>query len=180
MNDQKNATTTTQQRPKPTPLIGLLILLTVAVMVGTFIFLNIRLGIMEFWPGLVFLFYWSTFEQFSLQRLPHTVIGMAAGIGLSCAVFTLPGMYGSAGQIAGPTLIAAAVYCLIMGWLTIVINVPAMLMLTVCTIPILGEAGRFAQIGLGLASGVIFFGTLAFVAQTIAGRIKLKPAAEAT
>ncbi len=157
MNDSVN----TEVAPAPaglTPGKGLLVLGGVVAVVGGFIGLNAVLGIQEFWGGFLFLLWWSSVEQMKFDRLPACIIGAFVGLLLAFLLHTLPVWLGpSVGSLVFLGLILVSVYCLIMSWLSIAINMMAMLFLTVGTVPAVQAATDFRSVFASLVLGIVFF-----------------------
>lgn len=146
-----------------TPGKGLLVLAGIVVLIGAFIALNHALGIADFWVAFLFLLYWSSVEQMSFARLPHCVVGALVGLAFGYALQTLPvAMGAAAGGLTFLVAILALIYCQLMGWFPVAVNMMTMLFLTVVTIPTVQGTANFgvllAALGLGLA---YFVGILA-------------------
>jgi hypothetical protein len=143
---------------KPTVAQALLILGAVAAAVAGYLLLSAALGLRESYVGFLFLFYWLTFDQGKVKSLPTTVLGMTYGLALAWLLQYAP-------HSASPSLmttlfliaVALSIVCLVVGWFPQIINAPAMLMLTVFTIPHIQEGAHFTQLYLALAFAVVFF-----------------------
>jgi hypothetical protein len=146
-----------------TPGKGLLVLLGVVVMIGAFIALNHALGIADFWVAFLFLLYWSSVEQMSFAKLPSCIVGALVGLLMGYLLQTLPVVMGPIGGLVFLVAILVLIYCQLMGWFPIAVNMMTMLFLTVVTIPTVQATANFltllAALGLGLA---YFVGLLAF------------------
>ena len=165
---------TTQARP--TLAQALLVLAAVVVGIGGYIALSSALGIRESYIGFVFVFYWLSLEQGKPQRLPALLLG--ACFGLACAWLLQYALHSP--QIA-PLMslflaaVAFSIVCLVMGWLPWVMNTPAMLILTVFTIPHIQQAANFPWLYLALAFAVVSFGVLVGVLTRLVARSKPRP-----
>lgn len=173
MNDVSAANPAEVSQPATamTPAKGLLILLGVVVVVGAFIGLNLALGIHEFWGGFLFLLYWTGVEHGKFEKLANCVVGALFGLGLAYLLKVLPVWLGEPGGFVFLGLILAVVYCQIMGWLTLAVNMVAMLFLTVGTIPAVQSSTDFASVLVALLLGIVFFGGLLWAV----GRFQKKP-----
>ena len=160
-----------QSAPAMSPAKGLLVLLGVVVVVGGFIGLNAALGIKEFWGGFLFLLYWTGVEHGKFEKLPGLIVGALFGLGLAYLLLALPLWLGDVGGLVFLGLILAVVYCQIMGWLSLAVNMVAMLFLTVGTIPAVQSSTDFAGVLVALLLGIVFFGGLLWVV----GRFQQKP-----
>lgn len=155
-----------------TPAKGLLVLLGVVVVVGGFIGLNAALGIKEFWGGFLFLLYWTGIEHGKFEKLPGLIVGSLFGLGLAYLLLALPLWLGEPGGLVFLGLILVVVYCQIMGWLSLAVNMAAMLFLTVGTIPAVQGGADFAGALAALLLGIVYFGGLLW----LAGRLQKKAA----
>jgi hypothetical protein len=153
-----------------TPAKGLLVLAGVVVVVGAFIGLNHVLGIKEFWAGFLFLLYWTGFEHMKFDKLPSCIVGALFGLLLAYLLFALPGWMGPTGGLVFLGLILVVIYCQIMGWLTLAINMCAMLFLTVGTIPVVQAGVNFANAFIALGLGIVFFGGLFWIGNLLKQR----------
>ncbi len=156
MND--NSTTAQAETTDPmTPVKGLLVLLGIIIVVGGFIALNTALGLHEFWAGFLFLLYWAGIEQFAWDKLAACVVGAIVGLLMAWLAFALPGWLGDAGGLVFLALILALIYCQVMGWLSVAINLATMLLLTAGTIPAVQEHVNFADAFISLGLAFIYF-----------------------
>lgn len=154
-----------------TPGKGLLVLAGVVVVIGAFIALNHALGIADFWVAFLFLLYWSSVEHMSFARLPHCVVGALVGLLFGYLLQTLPVALGP--EIGGVTFlvaILALIYCQLMGWLPIAVNMMTMLFLTVVTIPVVQGNANFAVLLVALGLGLAYFVGLLAVANFVKQR----------
>jgi hypothetical protein len=157
-----------------TPGKGLLVLLGVVVLIGAFIALNHAFGIADFWVAFLFLLYWSSFEHMSLAKLPRCIAGALLGLLMGYLLQTLPVVMGPAGGVIFLVAILVLIYCQLMGWFPIAVNMMAMLFLTVVTIPTVQTTANFptllAALGLGLAYFVGLVALSNFIKQRMAKR----------
>lgn len=155
-----------------TPGKGLLVLTGIVVLVGSFIALNHALGIAEFWVAFLFLLYWSSIEHMSFAKLPHCITGALVGLLFGYMLQTLPVVMGPIGGVVFLIAILALIYCQVMGWLPVAVNMMTMLFLTVVTIPTVQTNANFgvllAALGLGLAYFVGLLAVANFVKQRMA------------
>ena len=157
MNDVSHNTEKSTAVPAMSPAKGLLVLIGVVVVVGGFIALCAALGIKEFWGGFLFLLYWSGIEHMKFERLPHCISGALLGLLLSYLLFALPIWLGEIGGVVFLGLILVVVYCQIMGWFSVAVNMTAMLFLTVGTIPAVQTGADFAGVLAALVLGILYF-----------------------
>ncbi len=141
-----------------TPGKGLLVLLGVIVVIGSFIALGSALGLKQFWIAFLFLLYWTGVEHAAFDKLLACVVGAVAGLALAWSLSLLPAWFGEKhGMICFGLLILVTVYCQIMGWLPVVVNLATMLFLTVGTIPPIHEHLDYVETFKTLALGFVYF-----------------------
>jgi len=142
------------------PLQALIMLPAVMIVVGAFIALNFAAGTQEFYIGFFFLLYWASIEHSKMSAFPQTALGSAFGLLLGYVMFYLNATYGQSGALMFLGVIIPVIYCLMIGFLPLLINTPAMLMLTVATISHIQAHANFTHMFMSLGLGVAFFGVL--------------------
>lgn len=158
-----------------TPGKGLLLLGAVVLVVGGFIGINHALGIAEFWGGFLFLLYWSL-DHMKFEKLPTVITGALFGLLLGYLLQALPIHLGAAaGGLTFLAIILVVIYCQIMGWVPIAVNMAAMLFLTVGTIPAIQAHVNFANLLAAVVLGIAYFVGLLW----IVGRLQKRSAAPA-
>jgi len=158
--------TTTVAPHRPTPARGLLILLAIIVVVGAFLVLTHALGLEEVWAAFLFLLYWAGIEHAAPERLPAAIIGAALGLMMGYLLQMLPLTLGvTPGILAFLVLVLVMIYCQVMGWVPLAVNLMAMLYLTVTTIPHLQSGVNFAGAFLALLAGIVYFAGLVLTAH---------------
>lgn len=169
-----NDTTITDQSaaaPAPlTPAKGLLTLGIIIVMVVAFIAINHFIGIVDFWPGFLFILYWSSFEHLRIEKLPHCIVGASIGLLVAYALQTLPHAFGPMAAVIPISAIILMVYCQLMGWQPLFVNTATMLFLTVATMPALQMHGNFVSVFSGFGIGVVFFSALVIIGNKLKER----------
>ena len=144
-----------------TPVKGLLILLALVVVISAFLAVTHALGLREVWAAFLFLLYWAGIEHAAPERLPAGIIGAALGLLMGYLLHTLPAALGlTPGLLVFLALVLVMVYCQIMRWLPLAVNLMAMLYLTVTAIPHLQSGVDFAGAFLALLAGVVYFAGL--------------------
>lgn len=147
----------------PTPFKGLLIWSAVVIVVGAFIAMTSALGIKNAWAGFLFLFYWGGIDQVQVNRLLPNMVGALTGLAISYLLWLLPAQLGGIGVAICLGIIGLSIYCLIMDWLPVAINLMTMLFLTVATVPQIQAGFDVADLFMSLTLGVVFFGSLAWI-----------------
>ncbi len=142
------------------PLQALLMLPAIVVVIIAFIALNGVAGTSEFYAGFFFLLYWASFEHSKMSALPSSALGCAFGLAMGFGLFWLTHTYGQSGGLIFMALLLPVIFCLMIGFLPLIINNAAMLTLTVATIPYVQEHADFGKMFLSLGLGVAFFGLL--------------------
>ena len=154
-----------------TPIKGFLILAGIVVAIGVFLVLNHLLGITEVWVAFLFLLYWAGIDHANMQTLPNCIVGAALGLLLAYALQQLPlSMGNAAGFSVFLGVILAVVYCQIMGWLLLAVNMATMLFLTVGTVPLIQASFNFSGALSALAAGATYFAGLVWVGQWLQRR----------
>lgn len=144
-----------------TPGKGLLVLLAIVVVIGAFLALNHGLGITEVWAAFLFLLYWAGIEHAAVEKLPSCIVGAVLGLLMGYLMNRLPIWLGaSTGGMVFLGLILLLIYCQVMGWLLVAVNMVTMLYLTVTTIPAIQSGVDFIGAFIALGIGVVFFGGL--------------------
>jgi len=154
-----------------TPGKGLLVLLGIVVLIGAFIALNHALGIADFWVAFLFLLYWSSVEQMSLAKLPRCIAGAVLGLFLGYLLQTLPVALGLLGGVIFLVAVLVLIYCQLMGWFPIAVNMMTMLFLTAVTIPSVQESANFINLFAALALGLAYFVGLVAVSNFLKQRM---------
>lgn len=148
---------------------ALMVLGLVVVLVGAYLGVAAWLRIGEYWAGFLFLLQWSMMEEMKLERLSRSATGAAAGAALPFVPIWLAPVVGAeAGLAVMLALILIAVFLLIRGVATFVVNAATMIFLTVVSIPHLAGRVPPGDIFAGLLLGVVFFGGLAALAGSAA------------
>lgn len=166
----------TAPQSAPTPLKGLLILIAVLIVIATFVALTFALGLSNGWAGTLFLLYWGGIDQARMIRLLPDAIGALVGVAMGYLLWLLPAQLGGAGVAIFLGVIALSTYFLIMGWLPVVINLTTMLFLSVGAIPQIQGGFDVVDLLLSLATGIAFFGALAWFGSVLARRKSASPA----
>jgi hypothetical protein len=143
------------------PAKGLLALGVIILIVAAYIALCMAVGTKEFYGGFLFALYWTGIEQMKMEKLASSVVGALVGLLLAFLGHALPEQMGQNGFFLFLAIILVAVYCQVMGWLPLAINMSTMLFLTAGTIPYVASNADFTGILLSLIIGIVFFGGLA-------------------
>ncbi len=153
------------------PVKGLMMLVAVALTVVIYLAITHYLGILEFWAGFLWLFYWAGVEQMRFDKLYAAVVGSSVGLLAAFLLHAFPQIMGTAGLLGALGLVVALVYCLVMGWVKNLVNNATMLFLTVGTIPHLQAGGDFLQMFCSLFVGIAFFGSLLWLGGLVGKKL---------
>jgi hypothetical protein len=154
---------------------ALAILLGVVIVVAAYLALSGWMGVGEAWAGFLFLLQWSMMEEAKLDRLPRSALGATLGVAIPFVPAWLAPVVGAeAGLAVMLAIILLAVFLLIRGLVTLLINASTMLFLTIVSIPRIASAGPVA-LWLGLLVGILFFGGLAAAAALLRSRAAATP-----
>ena len=151
---------------KLSPGVGLLVLVGLIVVIGAFLWLTHLMSITEVWVAFLFLLYWAGINHSSMAMLPACIFGAVFGLLLAYALQLLPQLMGNAGLLVFLGLILAIVFCQIVGWLTLMINMSTMLFLTVGTIPPIQAGFQLTGMLMALAAGIVYFGGIIWLGTT--------------
>jgi len=108
------------------------------------------------------------------ERLASCITGALVGLLLAYLLFALPTWLGETGGAVFLGLILALIYCQIMGWLAVAVNMMAMLFLAVGTIPSVQSGADFAGVFVALILGILYFVGLLWAAKWLKQR-KARP-----
>lgn len=159
--------------PAPTIAQALLVLLVVVIAIAGYLALSAALGIREAYIGFIFVFYWLSIEQGKVQRLPAIILGACFGLSAAWLLqFALHSAHIAVLMALFLAAVALSIVCLVLGRLPIVFNTPAMLVLTVFTIPHIQQAANFPWLFGALAFAVVYFGVVVGGLTRLAGRLK--------
>jgi hypothetical protein len=153
----------TEVAPVVTPLKGGLILIAVVILVAGFLALARFAGVTSIFPGSVFALLWGAVYRSSFKELPQVIAGSLFGLALGYIYQVAPLYLPKYGMAIALVAIIFAVYCLIVGWLPIVINSSAMLFLTLGTIPEVQARENFGEMALSVLLAVVYLGGLAYL-----------------
>ena len=156
-------------------LAALGVLLAVIALILGFIGLVALFNITEVWAGFLFLLYWGGIHHLDLKEYPAAALGSCFGLLLIYLAHNLGTLLGYP-ELSLPlflVLICTVVYFQILGKFTFVINLAAMLFLTVGTIPQLSELNVF-DIGKAVVLSASYFGLIAALGNWMAARKKQK------
>lgn len=88
------------------------------------------------------------------------LVALFLGLSLAYAMHTLPPLLGGAGWAIAIGALLMVIYCQVMGWLPIAINMATMLFLTVGTIPAVQQHADLAGAFAGLILGILFMAVI--------------------
>jgi hypothetical protein len=153
-----------QADARMTPVTGLLVLGAVVVIVATYLLLNHAMGLTESWAGFLFLVCWAV-SQLDVSKLAECAIGAFVGVLVAYAIQRLPPVLGMIAFVPILGVILAMVYCQIMAWLTMLVNLTTMTFLTIASMPLVQAHVSFPNLFATLAFGVAYFGGLVLVGR---------------
>jgi hypothetical protein len=168
-----------QSAPRVTPVQGLLLLAAVIVFVAAYLLLDRAMGLTEAWAGFLFLVCWAV-SQLDPAKLAECAIGAFVGVLVAYALQRLPPVLGVVAFVPILGVILAMVYCQIMGWLTLLVNLTTMAFLTIAAMPLVQAYVSFPNLFATLAFGIAYFAGLVLLGRWFAGRAaKRSPAPSA-
>ena len=146
---------------------GLVVLAGVVVGVAAFLGIGAALKLESLFAGFLFAFYWSGVQHGNPQDLPASVLGALGGLFVAYLLHALPPLLGGGGLAIALGLILLAIYCLVMGWVPVLVNNSFMLFLTVGTIPVVSALNAFLDMGAAVLLAAALLGGLLLVAGVI-------------
>jgi hypothetical protein len=153
-----------QANAQMSPVKGLLVLAAVAVFVATYLMLNHAMGLTESWSGFLFLVCWAV-SHMDLSKLTDCAVGAFVGVLTAYALQRLPPLLGVVAFVPLLCVILAMVYCQIMGWLTVMVNLTTMTFLTIASMPLVQAHVSFPNLFATLAFGVAYFAGLVLIGR---------------
>jgi hypothetical protein len=146
----------TQAAARVTPVQGLLVLVAVVILVAGYLLLNQAMGLTEAWAGFLFLVCWAV-SQLDRSKLAECAVGAFVGVLVAYALQKLPPVLGVGAFVPILVVILAMVYCQIMGWLTLLVNLTTMAFLTIASMPLVQVHVSFPNLFATLAFGIAYF-----------------------
>jgi hypothetical protein len=146
------------------PVKGLLVLAAVIVFVAIYLTLNHAMGLTESWAGFLFLVCWAV-SHMDLSKLIDCAVGAFVGVLVAYALQRLPSVLGVVAFVPILCVILAMVYCQIMGWLTVMVNLTTMTFLTIASMPLVQAHVSFPNLFATLAFGVAYFAGLVLIGR---------------
>jgi hypothetical protein len=141
--------------------------------------LDRAMGLTEAWAGFLFLVCWAV-SQLDPAKLAECAIGAFVGVLVAYALQRLPPVLGVVAFVPILGVILAMVYCQIMGWLTLLVNLTTMAFLTIAAMPLVQAYVSFPNLFATLAFGIAYFAGLVLLGRWFAGRAaKRSPAPSA-
>jgi hypothetical protein len=153
-----------QATSRMSPVKGLLLLAAVVVFVAIYLTLNHAMGLTESWAGFLFLVCWAV-SHMALSKLTECAVGAFVGVLAAYALQRLPPVLGVVASVPILCLILAMVYCQIMGWLTVMVNLTTMTFLTIASMPLVQAHVSFPNLFATLAFGVAYFAGLVLIGR---------------
>lgn len=155
--------------PAPmTPAKGFLVLMALVVVIAAFLVLSHTIGVTETWAAFLFLLYWAGIDHADFGKLPAAIVGGVMGLLMVYLMQQAPLWLGT--TTGGAVLLGAVlllVYCQIMGWLPIAVNMMTMLYLTVGSAPVIQAAFQLPGTLAALALSVTYFAGLVWVGSQV-------------
>ncbi|QIB65512.1 hypothetical protein [Kineobactrum salinum] len=145
--------------PELSPLQALVVLIGVVVVLGVLIAFYSLLNIHAAWAGFLFLLYWSSVDDFAVDRLLRCVCGGLFGFFLLWTLAQSTSLFGDNGIYAFLALLMVVIYCLIMKWADWLINPVAMFYLTVGLVPAVQAELDLVDAVLAFLISAFYFGS---------------------
>jgi hypothetical protein len=156
--------------PRLTPAKGLIILFFVVLGVAAYIAAGTALGIAPLYAGFAFSLYFGGIKHSEPREFAPALVGSLGGLATAAALHILPEHFGSVGMGVALLVILAAIYALLMGWVTTLVNYGYMLMLTIATIPAVKEEAAFLAMACSILLAAALMGALLLAGMMAARR----------
>jgi hypothetical protein len=153
-----------QAAARMSPAKGLLVLAAVVIFVAIYLTLTHALGLTESWSGFLFLVCWAV-SHMDLSKLADCAVGAFVGVLAAYALQRLPPALGLVAFVPILCVILAMVYCQIMGWFTVMVNLTTMTFLTIASMPLVQAHVSFPNLFATLAFGVAYFAGLVLIGR---------------
>ena len=148
---------------------ALAILAAVITVIALYSGLALWLGVKDSWVGFLFLTQWTVVDGGKVTQLPRTVLGALSGMTTALIPSLLSPHLGYGPAMAVMlSLILVTVFLFISGRASQVINAATMIFLTVLSIPEITAHAAPADLFMGFALGLAYFGGLGFVGSLFA------------
>ena len=156
------------------------ILCAVVVVITLYIGLGLWLRVDDAWVVFLLLTQWTVVDGGKITQLPRTVLGALSGMTTALIPGLLSTYLGSGPAMALMlSLILVAIFLFTTGRASQVINAATMVFLTVMSVPQIGARAVPADLFIGFALGLAYFGGLGFLAsQVVKGRTTVSQRAE--
>lgn len=148
------------QKAPLTPVAGFVVLFAVVAAVAGYLMIAAAAGIEGMWAGFLWLLCWAAIEHMEKSKFGACLIGSFCGLLMAWLLHAGPAAAGAAGLVPALLLVLAAIYCQIMGWLPVAINIATMLFLTVGTIPAVQQRADFADMAMAILLAALWFGAI--------------------
>jgi hypothetical protein len=154
---------------RPSLFNGILILILIVAGIVAWIALGgAVLAVKSFFASFLFVWYWANVEKLAFNRLPASVIGAMAGVGLAWALKMLPVLYPAWGLAAAIALIVITLFFDVMKWLPLITNASALLFLTILAAPAILSNLDLVEMTKAIVGGAAFFMVLVYGATLYA------------
>jgi hypothetical protein len=165
----------TQATARMSPVQGLMVLAAVVIFVAIYLTLNHAMGLTESWSGFLFLVCWAV-SHMDLSKLADCAVGAFVGVLVAYALQRLPPVLGAVALVPILCVILALVYCQIMGWFTVMVNLTTMTFLTIASMPLVQAHVSFPNLFATLAFGVAYFVGLVLIGRWFTQHVAPKQA----
>ena len=167
-----------QADPAESPGPGKAALIVLGVIIGVAIYIaiaSVALGLHAIYGGFFFVLFWTGFNHADPAAFMPGLLGALAGIGLGAALILFPFYFGTAGTVAALALVLLAIWLLIMGRLTMIVNLSTMLFLTVVTIPEIARPAVFLEIAAAVVLMAVLLKATFLLFKLVSNRRSAKP-----
>jgi hypothetical protein len=153
------------------PMQALIILVAIVPIIAGLIVLSQVAGVGKFlFVGFVFVLYWTGIKAMAPAEFVPSLAGALGGLALAYLIHALPPAFGLAGVILVAAAILLAIYLLVLGRASVLINNAFMLVLTVATCSAFKTDRDYAAAAIAIIISALYAGGLVFGAKAMSSR----------
>ena len=150
-------------------------ILALVPIIGIFFAIGSALGVASFlFVGFLFILYWAGIKGMDPSEFAPALGGCLGGLGLAFLLHSLPTVLGMVGMAIALAGVVVAIYLLIRGQATLIVNNAFMLLLTLGNPMIFEKDADFAAGAVAILAAAAYAGSLAFLLKRLSGGRRAK------
>ena len=172
---ERNDILAERQSTHPAPAQAVLVILALVPIIGIFYAIGSALGVASFlFFGFIFVLYWAGIKGMNPAEFAPALCGSLGGLGMAFLLHSLPTVLGMAGMAIAVTGVVVAIYLLIRGQASLIVNNAFMLLLTLGNPIIFERDADFAAAAVAIVTAAAYVGGLAFLMKRFSGGLRAK------